>query len=93
MPHEIVLSTGALYLLRERRTLLALPLHQIERLEAPPPPPAHEGPSSRRMLAVFISPEQAALLGVPSCMQYVVKAHAALMFVTTHELATVDGVR
>jgi hypothetical protein len=60
--------------------LIALPLLCLERLEAPPPPPSHEGASTRRLLAVFIAPEEAARLGLPSCMQFAVRAHVAEMF-------------
>lgn len=80
IPHELLLSTRAFYLLRERRLLLALPFEEIQRLEAPPPPPSHEGPSTRRMLAVFLVPDEAARRGLPSCMQYVVRAQYAHMF-------------
>mmetsp|Transcript_13952 Transcript_13952/g.28098 ORF Transcript_13952/g.28098 Transcript_13952/m.28098 type:complete len:106 (-) Transcript_13952:78-395(-) len=91
VPHELLLSTGALYLLRERRVLLALPLQHVERLEAPPPPTSHEGPSSRRMLAVFIEPAEATRLGISSCMQYVVRAHAAQAFIVSYELTVWPG--
>jgi hypothetical protein len=80
LAHELVLSHAALYLLREQRVLIALPLLCLERLEAPPPPPSHEGASTRRLLAVFIAPEEAARLGLPSCMQFAVRAHVAEMF-------------
>ena len=80
LAHELLLSHAALYLLREQRVLIALPLLCLERLEAPPPPSSHEGASTRRLLAVFIAPEEAARLGLPSCMQFAVRAHVAEMF-------------
>ena len=86
-PHEILLSMAALYLLRERRTIVTLPVQHIERLEAPPPPPVHEASSSRRMLAVFIAPAEAARLGIPSCLQFVVRGNAAQAVCTLFELA------
>ena len=86
--HELLLSRSALYLLRERRVLIALPLLFVERLEAPPPPPSHEGASTRRLLAVFIAPDEAARLGLPSCMQFAVRAHAAEMFTVCFDTIT-----
>ena len=60
--------------------------NRIERLEAPPPPPVHEASSSRRMLAVFIAPGEASRLGIPSCLQFVVRGNAAQAMCTMFEL-------
>ena len=90
-PHEILLSSSALYLLRELRVILALSMTHIERLEAPPPPPVHEASSSRRMLAVFIVPAEAARLGIPSCLQFVVRGNAAQAVCTCFELDRGSG--
>ena len=92
--HELLLSSGGLYLLRDRRMVLALPSRFIERLEAPPPQPTSAGAAgsslaataSRRVLAVFISPFEASRLGIPSCLQYVVPAHAAHRFLALFDV-------
>ena len=52
----------------------------------PLPASAFPSASSRRIIAVFVSPFEASRLGIPSCLQYIVPAHAAHRFLALFDV-------
>ena len=83
--HLLVLSSSTLYVLDGAAALTAaplhaVPLHQLERLEATPPQAG-----SRGVLSVFLCPPEAHRLGVPSCLMYAMDADESLLLVALHE--------
>ena len=44
-----------------------------------------DGTSAHGTLAIFVYPQEAQALGVPSCLQYCVTLDASRMFISMHE--------